>query len=59
MIRTFLAVELSEDLRKQIALVQQDLQARLGGESSKSVRIAWVQPSSIHLTLRFLGDTDE
>lgn len=59
MTRTFLAVELSEDLRKQIALVQQDLQARLGGESSKSVRIAWVQPSSIHLTLRFLGDTDE
>ena len=59
MIRTFLAVELSEDLRKQIALVQQDLQARLGDESSKSVRIAWVQPSSIHLTLRFLGDTDE
>lgn len=59
MIRTFLAVELSEELRKQIALVQQDLQSRLGGESSKAVRIAWVQPSSIHLTMRFLGDTDE
>ncbi|MFO0701866.1 MAG: RNA 2',3'-cyclic phosphodiesterase [Nitrospira sp.] len=59
MIRAFLAVELGEDLRKQIALVQQDLQARLGKESSKAVRIAWVQPSSIHLTMRFLGDTDE
>lgn len=59
MIRTFLAVELSEDLRKQIAVVQQDLQSRLGGESSKAVRIAWVQPASIHLTMRFLGETDE
>ena len=59
MIRTFLAVELSEDLRKQIAVVQQDLQSRLGDESSKAVRIAWVQPASIHLTMRFLGETDE
>lgn len=59
MIRTFLAVELSEDLRRQIALVQQDLQVRLDGESSKAVRIAWVQQSSIHLTMRFLGDMDE
>ena len=59
MIRAFLAVELREDLRRQIALVQQDVQARLDSESSKAVRIAWVQPSSIHLTMRFLGDTDE
>ena len=59
MIRTFLAVELSEALRGQISLVQQDLQARLDAESSKGVRIAWVRPSSIHLTMRFLGDTDE
>lgn len=59
MIRTFIAVELTEDLRQQIALVQQDLQSRLGDESPKAVRLAWVQPSSIHLTMRFLGDTDE
>ncbi|MBS0166752.1 MAG: RNA 2',3'-cyclic phosphodiesterase [Nitrospira sp.] len=59
MIRAFLAVELSEGLRRQIATVQQDLQSRLGDASSKAVRIAWVQPSSIHLTMRFLGDTDE
>lgn len=59
MIRTFLAVELSEALREQISLIQQDLQARLEPESSKAVRIAWVRPSSIHLTMRFLGDTDE
>jgi 2'-5' RNA ligase len=59
MIRTFLAVELGEVLRTRIAQVQQDLKQRLGQESSKDIRIAWVQPSSIHLTIRFFGDTDE
>jgi 2'-5' RNA ligase len=59
MIRTFLAVELGDDLRNQITLVQQDLRQRLGRESSKDIRITWVQPSSIHLTMKFLGDTDE
>ena len=59
MIRTFLAVELGDDLRNRIMLVQQDLRQRLGRESSPAIRITWVQPSSIHLTMRFLGDTDE
>ncbi len=59
MIRAFLAVELSEKLRQQISLVQQDLQSRFDRESSKAIRITWVQPSSIHLTMRFLGDMDE
>ncbi len=59
MIRTFLAVELGDDLRNQIRLVQQDLRQRLDRGSSKDTRITWVQPSSIHLTMKFLGDTDE
>ena len=59
MIRTFLAVELGDELRNQISLVQQDLRQQLDCESSKDIRITWVQPSSIHLTIRFLGDTDE
>jgi 2'-5' RNA ligase len=59
MIRAFLAVELSDDLRKQIAQVQQDLKERLSRDLSKGVRISWVQPASIHLTIKFLGETDE
>ncbi|HEU5092514.1 MAG TPA: RNA 2',3'-cyclic phosphodiesterase, partial [Nitrospira sp.] len=59
MIRTFLAVELGDELRNQITLTQQDLKQRLVRESSKDIRITWVQPSSIHLTMKFLGDTDE
>ena len=59
MIRTFLAVEIGEDLRNQITLIQQDLKQRLDCESSKDVRITWVKPSSIHLTMKFLSDTRE
>ncbi len=59
MIRTFLAVDLSDVLRDQIRLVQLDLRQRLGRESSEDIRISWMQPSSIHLTIKFLGDTDE
>ncbi len=59
MIRAFLAIELSEDLREHIAQVQQDLKQRLVREGSKGVRISWVQPGSIHLTIKFLGEIDE
>ncbi len=59
MIRTFLAVELRDELRDRITLIQQDLRQRLGRESPKDIRIIWVQPSSIHLTMKFLGDTGE
>lgn len=59
MLRAFLAVELGDDLRNQITLVQQDLRQRLGRESPHNIRIAWVLPSSIHFTVKFLGDIDE
>jgi RNA 2',3'-cyclic 3'-phosphodiesterase len=59
MIRAFLAVELGDILRKQIAQVQQDLKQRLSREASKDVRISWVPPASIHLTIKFLGDIAE
>ncbi|MCP9471206.1 MAG: RNA 2',3'-cyclic phosphodiesterase [Nitrospira sp.] len=59
MLRAFLAVELGDELKRQVTLVQEDLKRRLGREASKAVRIAWVQASSIHLTIKFLGDIDE
>jgi 2'-5' RNA ligase len=59
MIRTFLAVELGEALRKRIGQVQQDLKQRLSRDMPRDVRISWVQPASIHLTIKFLGDIDE
>jgi RNA 2',3'-cyclic 3'-phosphodiesterase len=59
MIRAFLAIELSEELRTQIALVQQDLRQRLDREFSRGTRISWTQAASLHLTIKFLGDIDE
>jgi len=59
MIRVFLAVELSEDFRNQIARVQQDLKSHLARELPRAVHISWVRPASIHLTIKFLGDIDE
>ena len=49
-IRAFIAIELPAELRQQLAR----LQARLKTDSQP--RIKWVNPDSIHLTLKFLGN---
>ena len=59
MIRTFLAVEVSAALRARLANLQEDVRAQLSRDLTNEVRIAWVPPPSIHLTIKFLGDTDE
>lgn len=59
MIRTFLAVEVSDEVRTGIAQVQHDLKQRLTGHFTKDIRMTWGQPNSFHLTIRFLGDTDK
>lgn len=59
MIRAFLAVELDEPLRRRLAQVQEDLKAQVGREASRDLRVSWTQPTSIHLTIKFLGDIVE
>jgi len=62
MIRTFVAVELDEELRKALATAQGQVQEQLMKQvrhSAPGVRVQWVRPDSIHLTLKFLGDIDE
>src|SRR5262245_27285155 len=59
MIRAFLAVELQEPLRQQLARLLGDLKQRLAKDLSRQVRVSWVQHASIHLTLKFFGDIDE
>jgi 2'-5' RNA ligase len=51
-LRTFVAVELDEELSGRLARVQDQLRGQL---SPRSVR--WVRQGGIHLTLKFLGDT--
>lgn len=51
-IRAFIAIEIPGEIRTKISELQSSLK-RLGG------RISWTKPKNIHLTLKFLGDTDE
>ena len=59
MIRAFLAVELSQELRAELATVQQELKHRIEPEMKRDMRISWAHSASIDLTLKFLGDMDE
>lgn len=52
MIRTFVAIDLPEDVRADLVSVMSDL-----GREIRGVR--WVRPEGLHLTLKFLGDIDE
>jgi len=53
LIRTFITVELPEELNKELA----ELEAQLKKSSPPVVK--WVDPNSIHVTLKFLGEVPE
>lgn len=59
MIRAFLAVEVPPEFRAALSALQQDLTRRLDGAAGRQARISWVRPASMHLTMRFLGETPE
>ncbi|MGH7258470.1 MAG: RNA 2',3'-cyclic phosphodiesterase [Nitrospiraceae bacterium] len=59
MIRSFLANEVDEHLCREVARLQQQVKQQLPDDPARHSRIQWVQPSNIHLTLKFLGNTDE
>lgn len=59
MIRAFLAVELPAALKQALAAVQADVRTLIARELSPGMRVQWVRPNSIHLTLKFLGDIPE
>jgi RNA 2',3'-cyclic 3'-phosphodiesterase len=50
-IRTFIAIELPQEIKNNL----RELQTRLTVSDPQTAR--WVNPNSIHLTLKFLGDT--
>jgi len=49
--RTFIAIEISDELKRKLAELQQDL--------PKDGRIRLVKPDNVHVTLKFLGEIDE
>lgn len=52
-IRSFVAIQLSREIRQELSEASKALVAQTG---SNAVR--WVKPERMHLTLKFLGDTD-
>lgn len=62
MIRAFIAVELSPELRAHIAKAQTSLKDHLMRELRRrgpDVRVQWVRPEAMHVTLKFLGNVAE
>jgi 2'-5' RNA ligase len=57
--RLFLAVDLPSHVRTVVGSFQQDLKRRLERSWNRNVRVGWVEPQLMHLTLKFLGETDE
>jgi len=50
-LRSFLALELSDSMRRAATAVSAELAARPRGDG-----VRWVEPEGMHVTLRFLGD---
>lgn len=49
-LRTFVAIELEEELHRELAKVQSSLKDKIPQN-----RVRWIDPEGIHLTLKFLG----
>jgi 2'-5' RNA ligase len=56
MIRSFIALELSPEIYKNLGQLIDNLKK---GVQFTSARPSWVNPESIHLTLKFLGNIEE
>lgn len=50
-IRTFIAIEISEEIKEKISQIQERI------KQADSLKGKWVSKNNIHLTLKFLGDT--
>lgn len=50
--RLFIALELSEEQRRELALFQARFKSNFSG-------VRWVKPEGMHLTLKFIGETDQ
>ena len=52
MVRAFLALELSGEIRDRLKVVEDTLR-------TSSARMTFVDPDNIHITVKFLGDVDD
>jgi RNA 2',3'-cyclic 3'-phosphodiesterase len=52
--RIFVAVDISDDVRRKVSTYIQELR-----EEFSNLRVGWEKTEKLHLTLKFLGDSDE
>lgn len=52
--RIFTAIDISDEARQKAAAYIENLRREFSG-----LRVGWDKPEKLHLTLKFLGDTDE
>lgn len=50
--RTFIAVNLTDDIRQALSRTQEALK-------EKGADVSWVKPENLHITLKFLGEVEE
>jgi 2'-5' RNA ligase len=59
-LRLFVAVELPEPWHDGLSQLMDEMKAALAADATtKGVRVRWVRPEGIHLTMKFLGETPE
>jgi len=54
--RCFIAIDIGEDIRAALAALQKDLSGKV---DIRKGDVKWVEPSKIHLTLKFLGEIED
>src|SRR5438132_10091831 len=61
MLRAFIAIQLTDEMKRKIGSGQAELEREGSGSGGggKDVKIGWTQPECIHLTRKFLGDIQE
>lgn len=58
MARLFIAIDVGDAVRAEVTRVVAQLGAKLEAVKTPP-KVAWVKPAALHVTLRFLGETDE
>ena len=57
--RAFLAVHPDDEVRERIGGIQQELKQVLARSGLGHVRVTWVRPEAMHITVKFLGDIED
>lgn len=58
-LRLFVAIELPESHKKALADIQDKLRTSVERRYGREARVRWVRPEGMHLTLKFLGATEQ